>query len=239
MNIELTLFLGGKLKVYQPKKGFRFGIDSVILAYFLNLKPFQKILEVGAGSGIISLIALTRFSRCKIWALEREPTFIECLKKNVLLNNFKERFFIITGDFSLPPFKFESFDVLFSNPPYFEAGRGRESPYEEKNRACREKNLDLEGFIKKTSQLLKNRGNLFLVFTAYRMAELIYLLKKYRLEPKTLRLVHSYPGKEARLVLIRAVKNGGKELRILPPLYIYQKPKGDYTEEIKKFLFPS
>lgn len=239
MEIELTYFLGGKLKIFQPKKGFRFGIDSVLLAYFLKLKPSQKILEVGTGSGIISFIALTRFPNCKIWALERDSMFIYCLKRNIFLNNFEGKFFIIAGDILYPPFKPETFDVVFSNPPYFKLGTGRESPYEEKNLAFREKIFHLEKFIIKTSQILKNKGSLFLIFTSSRMAELFYYLKKYQLEPKILRLVHSYPEEEAKLILLRAVKRGGEALKILPPLYIYQKSKGEYTEEVKKMLYPS
>ncbi len=226
----------GKLKIFQPKKGFRFGIDSVLLAYFLNLKPSQKILEIGAGSGIVSFIALTRFSGCKIWALEKENIFLECLKRNIFINNFENQIFIVAGDLLEPPFKLETFDVVFSNPPYFKIDTGRESPYENRNLACHEKTFNLEIFIKKTYQILKNRGSLFLIFTAFRLAELIYFLKKYKLEPKILRLVHSYPGKEAKLVLIRAVKNGGEGIRIYPPLYIYQEPKNNYSEELKKFM---
>ncbi|MCD6547957.1 MAG: methyltransferase [Thermodesulfobacterium sp.] len=236
MQLVPTPFLEGIITVYQPEKGFRFGIDSVLLANFLSLKPKDLILEVGAGSGIISLIALKKFPQCKIFALELENLFVECLKRNVLENKMEDKLFVIQGDIKTFPLKRGIFDVIFSNPPYFKSGAGRKSPYEIENIARRNEEFDLNEFLKNVSSLLKNRGKFFLVFTALRLAELIYFLKRHKLEPKLLRLVHSYPSSEAKLVLLSAIKNAREETRILPPLYIYDSPKGSYTEEIKKYL---
>jgi tRNA1(Val) A37 N6-methylase TrmN6 len=236
MQLAPTPFLEGSIIVYQPKKGFRFGIDSVLLAHFLSLKPKNLVLEVGAGSGIISLIALKKFSHAKVFALELETLYIECLKKNILENKLQERLFVIKGDIRNPPFKPGNFDVVFSNPPYFKSEAGRKSPYEIENITRRDIECDLNEFLKKVSSLLKNRGKFYLIFTALRLAELIDLLKNHRLEPKLLRLVYSYPGSEAKLVLLCAVKEAKEEIRILPPLYIYKSRKGDYTEEVKNFL---
>ena len=236
MQLIPTPFLEGSIIVYQPKKGFRFGIDSILLAHFLNLKPQDLVLEVGAGSGIISLIALKRFPKAKIFALELESIFIECLKRNILENKLQEKLFIIKGDIKTPLFKSGIFDVIFSNPPYFKSKSGRKSPYEIENIARRDVEFELDEFLKKVSSLLKNKGKFYLVFTALRLAELIYLLKKNKLEPKLLRLVYSYPGSEAKLVLLLAIKNAKEEIRILSPLYIYNSPKGNYTEEVKNML---
>jgi len=236
MQLIPTPFLEGSIIVYQPKKGFRFGIDSILLAHFLNLKPQDLVLEVGAGSGIISLIALKRFPKAKIFALELESIFIECLKRNILENKLQEKLFIIKGDIKTSLFKSGIFDVIFSNPPYFKSRSGRKSPYEIENIARRDIEFELDEFLKKVSSLLKNKGKFYLVFTALRLAELIYLLKKNKLEPKLLRLVYSYPGSEAKLVLLLAVKNAKEEIRIFSPLYIYNSPKGNYTEEVKNML---
>ena len=202
----------------------------------MNLKPRDLVLEVGAGSGIISLIALKRFPKAKIFALELESIFIECLKRNILENKLQEKLFIIKGDIKTSLFKSGIFDVIFSNPPYFKSRSGRKSPYEIENIARRDVEFELDEFLKKVSSLLKNKGKFYLVFTALRLAELIYLLKKNKLEPKLLRLVYSYPGSEAKLVLLLAVKNAKEEIRILSPLYIYNSPKGNYTEEVKNML---
>jgi len=233
--IELTYFLKGKLKVFQPKKGYRFSIDALLLGYFLKLKPKEKILEVCAGSGIISLIALYRFPKCKIFSLEIE----DLLTKIIFLNaeeNFKGKLLPIRGDILKPPFKENFWDVIFCNPPYFKIGSGRENIDTMENLA-RRKNPDFfTDFIKIIKRLLKNRGRLYLIFSAYRFSELIFLLKKEGLEPKRLRLVHSYPEGPAKFTLVEAIKQGGEETIILPPLYIYTKPSGEYTEELKSWL---
>lgn len=235
-ELELTPFLEGSLIVYQPKKGFRFGIDSILLANFLKLKPEKLNLEIGAGSGIISLIGLKKFPEAKIFALEIEPIFIKCLKKNAFENKVQDRLFIIRGDMNSILFKPGIFDVIFSNPPYFKKESGRLSPYEIENIARKNLKFDLDSFLHKVSFYLKNKGNFYLIFTALRLAELIYLLKKHNLEPKILRLVYSYPHSEAKLVLILAKKNAKEEIRIFPPLYIYSSYKGEYSEEVKKML---
>ncbi len=234
--ITPTYFLNKSIVVYQPEKGFRFSIDSVLLAYFLKVKPEEKILEIGAGSGIVSFITLKRFPKTRIYALEIEQLFIRCLLKSIKENRMEDRLLVIRGDINRYPFRAECFDVIFANPPYFKLNAGRKSPYPVENLARKEMNFELEEFIKMVSRVLKNRGRFYLIFTAFRMAELMFLLKKYRLEPKLLRMVHSYPEDQARLILLCSVKNAREELRTLPPLCIYQYKKGPYSQEVENFL---
>ncbi len=143
---------------------------------------------------------------------------------------------MIKGNVLNPPLRRGLFEVIFSNPPYFKKESGRESPFERENLARREKIFDLKVFLKAVSSLLKNGGRFYLVFTAFRTAELIYSLKEVKLEPKVMRFVHSYPGDPARLVLIKAIKSAREETRILPPLYIYRGKGEDYSEEVKGYL---
>lgn len=238
LKVSKTLFLGEKLVVYQPEEGFRFSIDSVLLSGFVKLKPRQKIAEFGAGSGIISLLLLFRSPNVKIFALEKDDIFIKCLRLNVEENNLKNRLLIVKGDIKYPPFSMNSLDVIVANPPYFKTSSGRRNVSFRENLARREEELTLLEFLKSCNQCLKTRGRLFLIFTAFRSAELIYLMKSVKLEPKKMRFVFSYPGSEAKMVLIEAVKGGGSEVRVLPPLYIYQGKKQNYTQEVKKLLTP-
>ena len=231
-----TPFLQGKLTVFQPEKGFRFGIDSVLLANFVELRKGEVALEVGACHGIVSFILALRYPFAKIFALEKEKLYVECLKKGVDVNAFQDKIFIISADFNYPCFKPNSLDVILANPPYFEVGRGRSSPDKLKELAKKDKSLSIRGLIQGARALLKTKGRLYLIFTAYRTAELINLLYQHRLTPKVIRFIHSYPGDMARFVLVMAQKNAGDETKILPPLFIYKERKGDYTEEVKAWL---
>jgi len=235
-----TQFLNGRIKVFQPEKGYRFSVDSVLLANFVEAKAGELVLELGAGCGIISLLVLTRHPKARVFCLEKEATFVEALKLARKLNKHGNRLEVIQGDILNPPFKPGKVDVIFSNPPYFKKGAGRTSPFQAEEVARRGEPEFFEKFFKTCRALLRTRGRLYLIFTAFRSAEILYLLKKHGLEPKVLRFVHSYPGDEARMLLIKAVKCGGEEVRVLPPLYIYrEKPKGKnktYTREVEKML---
>lgn len=234
--LEETPFLKGRLKIFQPKRGFRFGIDSVLLANFITLKPGERIAELCAGTGVISFIALLRYPRAKIYLLEIEDLYLKALTLGIAKNSFEKRALVIKGDALKPPFRPGFFDVIFSNPPYFKRESGRKSPLEMENIARREEKFDLKAFLKAVSFLLKNSGRFYLIFTAFRFAELIYSLKEVKLEPKVIRLVHSYPKDEARLVLVKAIKGAREETRLLPPLFIYKDKGKNYSEEVAKYL---
>lgn len=237
-RLEETLFLGGTLRVFQPKRGFRFSIDSVLLAHFVELKKEEKALEIGAGTGVIGFILLKRYPNNKLFFLEIEPLYIEALSRGVKANLLEERAYILKGNALFPPFKREVFDVILANPPYFKKESGRKSREAIENLARREEVFKLESFLKACANLLKNKGRLYLIFTAFRLGELIYTLKTFQLEPKRLRLIHPYPGEEANLLLLKAMKGAKEGIRILPPLYIYQGKGKDYTTEVKNYLQP-
>jgi len=234
--LEETPFFNGKLKIFQPKRGFRFGLDSILLANFVNLKLKESILEACAGTGIITFTALLKFPKVKIFLLEIEDLYLRALRLGIKENHLEERANLIKGDIMRPPFRPESLDVVFANPPYFEKGRGRESPDALKNLARRGKDFELKGFLKAVSLILKKGGRLYLIFSALRLSELFRALQDASLEPKVLRMVHSYPGAEAKLCLVKAVKGASPEIRVLPPLFIYQGKNQDYTEEVKAFF---
>lgn len=237
-TLEETLFLSGTLRIFQPRKGFRFGIDSVLLGHFVELKRDEKALEIGAGTGIIGFILLKRYPQNKLYFLEIEGIFLSALRKGVKANFLEERAYILRGNALSPPFKREVFDVILANPPYFKKESGRKSSEPLENRARREEVFKLDLFLRVCADLLKNKGRLYLIFTASRLGELIFSLKSVNLEPKVLRLVHPYPGEEANLLLVKAIKRSKEGMRILPPLFIYQGKGKDYSPEVKKYLQP-
>jgi len=234
--VKETPFLKGKLRIYQPENGYRFSIDSVLLANFVKVKPSDIAVEFGAGCGIISSILLFKNKNIKIFAIEKEKIFLKCLSLTIQKNHFENRLFVINADFLTPPFKENSIDVIFFNPPYFKTGAGRKSKDQTEEVARRQEQAELKTWIKACYRVLKTGGKLFLIFTALRLAELFFCLKYHKLEPKELRLVYSYPESEAKLILVKCVKGAGEEIRILPPLFIYKYKKGPYTLEVEKML---
>ena len=120
-----------------------------------------------------------------------------------------------------------------TNPPYKKINTGKTNEKENKFIARHEVTANLGDFIKISFNLLKDKGTLYMVHRPERLTEIIYILKKYKLEPKKIRFVHSNYKKEPKLVLIKAVKNAKEFLKIDKPLFIYQED-GKYTEEILK-----
>ena len=228
-----TLF-SGKLTCLQHRDGYRFAIDAVLLAHFAAPRPREKVLELCAGNGVVSLIMAYRQPRVAITALELQPQLVGLLRSNVALNHYEEKITVVEGDCRCigEHVRAGAFDWVVMNPPYRKRESGRQNPEEEAARARHELTLILDQAMTAMAFALKNRGRGVVVYPAERLATLVAAMKARRLEPKRLQVVYSYPGDVGRLVLIEAVKNGGEELAVLPPFFIYQAAAGSYTEEM-------
>lgn len=239
-TITRDSLFSGRLQCLQHSKGYRFSVDSLLLAHFIAPKPGDRILDLCAGCGVVSLILAYRWPRISVTALEFQPQLTELLRRNVELNNYAERISVIKGDCReiSTLVKVGSFDRVVCNPPYRKVDTGRQNPISEQAVARHEVTVDLENIVKAISFAVKSRGRATLVYPARRAAALIITLKKYGLEPKRLQMVHSYPGAEGELVLLEAVKGGGEELAVLPPFYLHQSRAGDYTAEMAKLYGP-
>ncbi|HTT75028.1 MAG TPA: methyltransferase [Candidatus Binataceae bacterium] len=229
--------LGGALTIAQPSNGYRFAIDSILLARFADIRPRDRVLELGAGCGVISItIAATRHPR-HITALELHAELVELIIRNAALNNC-HHVAALHADLrhrmirSLTP---GSFDAVVANPPYRAIATGRASPNPARRAARGESHATLDAFIRAASRYCKDGGRAALVFTAARAAELIATLQKHQFEPKRLRFVHPYVDRPATTILIEARKRGGIEVQIEPPLILYEVP-GVYTAEARRLL---
>jgi len=225
------------IKLYQAKDGYRFSVDALLLEHFISAKRLEKGIELGAGSGIVSILLAKRLKHAKIIAVEIQKELTERARRNVTLNNLDDSIEILGKDIKdlKKAFPANTFDFVFSNPPFRKTKTGRLSVHEERAVARHEIEITLPDLIKAASYLLKHSGKLFLVYHPFRLAELIGLLQKSRLEPKRMRFVHSRAGGEAKMVLVEAVKGSGTWLKVEPPLYIYGNDK-DYSDEMKRIL---
>ena len=239
-----TLF-DGELYCFQPRQGYRFSIDPVLLAHFVRLGKDEEVLDLGAGCGVLGLILLYRSPHQirSLTAFELQPGLTQCLRENVVLNKFQHTMKVVEGDLChilnfLEP---ESFSSVVCNPPFYKAGSGRSSVHEESLIARHQVACTIEDILSSASVVLRNRGRLFMIYPAEGIGALLGMMPGKNLSIKRMQLVYSYPdpGSNARLLLVEAVKNGGEGCEVLPPHYIYEQKDGDYTTAMQKLYEPN
>ncbi len=237
-----TLF-NGELYCNQHIKGYRFSIDSVLLAHFLSPAKDENILDLCAGCGVVGLILLYRYqhSIASLTALELQAGLVKLATENRSLNHFEEKMSVVQGDLRsiLDFFAAESFSTVVCNPPFYQPGTGRQNCDTETVIARHQVACTLSEILAAVS-VLKNKGKFVLVYPAGAVGELLALLSKYRLVVKRLQFIYSYPDESAtaRLLLVEAVKNGGAGGDVLPPFFIYQSKNGPYSEAMQKMYEP-
>ncbi len=233
--MEFTLDSIKDIKLYQPKRGYRFSVDALLLEDFISAKRLSSGIELGAGCGIISILLAKRLKSTRIIAVEIQKSLARCAKKNVELSKLSDRIEILHEDIKdlKKHFPANKFDFVFSNPPFRRTKTGLLSADEERAVARHEIKITLQDLIIAASYLLKNTGKFYLIYHPFRLIELINMLHNARLEPKRMRFVYSRIGEEAKMVLIETVKGSGAWLTIEPPFYIYEKGS-DYAPGMKK-----
>jgi len=167
--------------------------------------------------------------------IEIQESLFELAEKNVKLNNLVKRIDIVRGDLKKirKIFSPEKYDAVITNPPFREPRSGRLSNISEKSIARHEIKCSLRDILKASFYLLKAGGALFMIYPPRRLSQIISELKSNKFEPKLIRFVHSYADTDAVIVLIKAKKGGNPGLKVLNPLYVYEKEK-IYSHEMKK-----
>lgn len=222
------------LKIIQNSKEFCFGIDSVLLADFAkNIKAGAEVIDLGTGSGIIATLLCGKTKLKSILGVEIQRNICDMAKRSIALNQLEGKFQILNEDIKNLDKVLENqmFDVVITNPPYQKMNTGLKGENRSKVIARHEVECTLEDIIKISSKLLKDKGEFYIVHRTERLAEIISTLKKYKLEPKILRLVQGTILLKPNLILIKAVKNGHEFLEVEKTLIIY-KEDGNYTDEI-------
>ena len=224
------------LKIIQDKDGFCFGIDSVLLSDFAkDIKKQAKVLDLGTGTGIISILLCGKTDLNKIIGVEIQKEVAEMASRSSKLNNLENKFEVINENIlNLKNiFENQSFDVIVTNPPYKKKNTGIINENEKKVISRHEITADLADFIKISKDLLKDKGEFYMVHRPERLVDILSLMRENKIEPKILRFVFSKKDSEPKLILIKGIKNAKPFLKIENNLYIYNE-KGNYTEEILK-----
>lgn len=239
--MDLTLDSIRDVTLYQPKRGYRFSVDALLLCDFVNLKRATRIADLGAGSGIIGILLAKRFVAASVDLFEIQDDLVKIARENAVLNGVDDRVRIWPCDLrELDSIKelFRCYDLVVSNPPFRRLNSGRLNVEEKAAIARHEISLRLSECVRAASRLLGMRGRFFLIYHPWRLTELFDVLKKEGIEPKRLRFVHSTVRSEAKMVLVEAVRGGREGLKVERPLPIY-RPDGRYTEEMERIYHPT
>jgi tRNA1Val (adenine37-N6)-methyltransferase len=223
------------LKIIKDPGRFCFGMDAVLLSGYASIRRQDKVLDLCTGNGIIPILLAAKTGAERIVGIEIQRDIADLAKRSVEANDLSDRVNILCADIKDAEEYYQAgaFDAVTCNPPYMIDNHGIKNPDSPKAIARHEILCTFDDVARETAKLLKDRGRFYLVHRPFRLAELFETLKKYRLEPKRMRLVHPFADREPNMVLIEARKNGNSRLSVEKPLFIYEKP-GVYTEEIYK-----
>lgn len=247
-------------KIIQNTEMFCYGIDAVLLSDFAKVKKHEVVLDMCTGNGVVAML-LEAKNECKhIVGIDILEKNIDMARRSIEMNGQIDKISFVCGDVKEMTRKLgnqeireiiktsnisgnqvnesglvnwcpESFDVITCNPPYMANGAGPQNENMDKLVARHEIMCTLEDIISNVSKVVKFGGRMYMIHRPQRLAEIIYIMKKYDLEPKRLRNVYPTVDKKPTMILIEARKGGAPELIIEPPLITYNK-EGSYTDEI-------
>lgn len=225
--------LGNGIKIYVTDS-YRFSTDTILLADFSRPDGAKKCVELGTGCGTIPLLWCRENRRLQIDAVEIQQNACELAKKSVELNGLGDNIRIINADLKnlkgiLP---FGCYDVVVCNPPYKIGGGGIRNPESAKHIARHETECTLDDICLAASKLLQFGGRFFICQRPERLADVTEAMRKFDIEPKTLRLVQQRKSKAPKLFLLEG-RRGGKRgfLNVLPTLFI-EDENGNFSEEM-------
>lgn len=215
----------------QHSNSFCFGTDSVLLAGFARINAKDYCIDLGAGSGVLSVLIHAR-THCRMISVEVDSEQCERLERTIKINGIQQFVEVRNIDYigSCSEIGIGKFDAAVCNPPYFRSDCGTIS---NKAYATHEVLADIDGIAAAASSILKFGGKFFICFPASRLCEAVCSLCANDLEPKRMRFVSSTTNKKPYLCLIEAKKGGKHGLIVEKELVIYNEA-GDYTEELKK-----
>ena len=222
-------------QIIQNPDKFCFGMDAVLLSGFAKVKPQAQVLDMGTGTGIIPILLEAKTQAAHLTGLEIQEESADMARRSVLLNHLENKIDIVTGDIKEADslFKAASFDVITCNPPYMDENHGIVNPDSAKAVARHEILCNLEDVVCVAGKSLKVKGRFYMVHRPRRLVDIFELCRKYKMEPKRIRMVHPYADKDANMVLIEAVKCGNGQLIVEKPLVVYEED-GSYTNELLK-----
>ena len=238
----MTLFPGERidyvndsLSLIQKPEGLTFGTDALLLAGYVSGKH-KNGYELGAGSGIISMLLLTRAKLARVTALEVQEDYAELTRRNAELNGLEDRLIPLCAD--LRDVKGDgTADLVFTNPPYMRTDSGRANVTDAKNVARHEVFGDIGDFCEGAKRLLKFGGSFYAVYRTDRLCDLIFEMRRCGIEPKRITFVHASVEAEPSMVLVEGRLGGKAGLFLTKPLIIYKdKTNAEYGDDMNYIM---
>ena len=224
----------GGYRIIQDPDKFCFGTDAVILADYAKAKAGERVMDLCSGNGIVPILMLARYPKASYTSLEIQPEMAAMARRSMQLNGIEDRITVLQGDLcDLPPQLVpHSFHVVTVNPPYMKTANPKllnDTPAVQiaRHEIC----CSLRDVMEAAARLLMPKGRFYMVHRPQRLSEIFEEMQRVRIEPKGMLLVHPYIDKEPTQVLIEGVYQGGREMRIKPPLITYEAP-GVYTKQM-------
>ena len=236
MNPTRTHLLGGRVKVMQPQKGYRIGMDGALLAAACaSLPKVKRALELGCGAGGALLSLKSRCPSLDLSGIEREPDYAALARENIRLNDFTDMQ-VIEGDIGagFKTFGLERFDLVLSNPPYFDDPDTLRAPHEAKRPAWIADD-GLEAWLDFAQAAVVDNGYIVFIHRADRLADILSGLSK-KCGSFVVRPVLPFADKDAKRVIVRAHRLGKAPLRLLPPLVLHDEGVRKHTPEVEAIL---
>ncbi len=230
-------FLNGKICIKQNKVGYRFSVDSMLLASHVKAAAGDKIIDIGTGCGIISLILAYRNPEIKIYGIEIQKSLADIAALNVKNNCLEKQIEIICTDIKNLKRNMLSGspDIIVCNPPYRKVKSGRVNTNNQRALARHEIMISLPEIFESASSLLDISGKFIMIYPSERIADIIAHMRYSGIEPKYFRFIYSKENSESKLVIAEGIKGGGPGAKVAQPLVIY-KNDGSYTVEVENMF---
>ncbi|MDF2504246.1 MULTISPECIES: tRNA1(Val) (adenine(37)-N6)-methyltransferase [Clostridium] len=223
------------ISVIQKRNAFRFGIDAVLLANFAKIKKGMTVIDLCTGTGIVPFIISGKTEASKIFGIEIQEDMVNMANRSVDYNKLQDRIKFINGDITdINLIKtMTKTDVITVNPPYKLKNSGIINLNDKNAIARHEICCNLEDVVIAARILLKDNGRMFMVHRPERIADILCLMRKHKIEPKTIQMIHPSVNKAPNIVLVEGHRDGGAFLKWREPIYVHNED-GSYTNEIEK-----
>jgi len=221
------------IQVIQKKDAFRFGVDAVLLANFARVRKRAKIVDLCSGTGIIPFILAGKTYASDITGVELQEELVDMANRSAEYNKLQHKIKFICGDLkNIEIIKgIPKVDIVTVNPPYKLYNSGLINLNDKNAISRHEICCTLEDVIIACRILLKDSGRVYMVHRPDRLVDILCTMRKHRIEPKRIRLVHPSVNKAPNIVLIEGQRDGGTFLKWEKPLYVHSED-GGYTQEI-------